>query len=269
MPSADSDVAIAAVQAGAGVVRAKYGTSLTRIAKAPMDFATDADIAAEQAILDVLRAARPADAYQGEELGASGPEGAGRSWLIDPLCGTLNFAAHTPLFAVNVALREQGAIRVAATADPLAEEVFWTDGRAAYRRRDGHDSPLSPSATTRLVNLNVDPPFPNADRFRTGQLLVDPDFLGSFHPRIASTTLALAWVAAGRHAAYLSDGQLRDSVHFASGIALCQAAGGVVTGLRGQPLHTGVGGLIAAADEPTHAAILAIVERRFRSSLAD
>jgi myo-inositol-1(or 4)-monophosphatase len=226
-----------------------------------MDFATDADIASEEAILAVLRAACPADAYQGEELGSSGNGSSTRTWLIDPLCGTVNFAARTPLFAVNVALQERGAIEVAAAADPLAGEVFWTDGRAACLRRDGDDSPLTPSAATRLVDLNVDPPFPNSGRFRTAELLTDPAFVASFHPRVASTTLALAWVAAGRHAAYVTDGHLSGSVHFASGIALCQAAGCMVTGLLGQPVHTGIGGLIAAADERTHATILAIIKQ--------
>lgn len=127
------------------------------------------------------------------------------------------------------------------------------------------DSPLAPSAVSRLVDLNVDPPFPNSGRFRVAQLLADPAFRATFHPRVASTTLALAWVAAGRYAGYVTDGQLSGSVHFSSGIALCQAAGCVVTGLRGQPLYKGIGGLVAAADQPTHAAILAVIDRQFGS----
>jgi myo-inositol-1(or 4)-monophosphatase len=79
---------------------------------------------------------------------------------------------------------------------------------------------------------------------------------------VVSTTLAVAWVAAGRRAAYVTDGQLRDSVHFAAGIALCQAAGCVVTGLDGQPVHTSPGGLVVAADEQTHAALLALVRNQ-------
>jgi myo-inositol-1(or 4)-monophosphatase len=94
-------------------------------------------------------------------------------------------------------------------------------------------------------------------------MLTDPAFLASFQPRVVSTTLALAWVAAGRHAAYVTDGHLGDSVHFSSGIALCRAAGCVVSGLQGQPLHTGIGGLVAAADEETHAALVAIINRQF------
>jgi myo-inositol-1(or 4)-monophosphatase len=81
---------------------------------------------------------------------------------------------------------------------------------------------------------------------------------------VVSTTLAVAWVAAGRRAAYVTDGHLRDSVHFAAGIALCQAAGCVVTGIDGGPVHTGPGGLVAAADEPTHTALLALVASQRR-----
>jgi myo-inositol-1(or 4)-monophosphatase len=228
-----------------------------------MDFATDADVQAEKAILDVLRAARPADAYLGEELGAFGSESSDRTWLIDPLCGTLNFAAQTPLMAVNIALRDNGRIRVAASADPRAGEVFWTGGHHAYLRRDGSDGTLCPSAATRLVDVNLDPPYPNRDRFRAERMLADPAFAAAFRPRVLSTTLALAWVAAGRRVAYVTDGYLRDSVHFSSGIALCQAAGCVVTGLQGQPLHTGAGGLVAAADRQTHAALIEIIDHQF------
>lgn len=70
-----------------------------------------------------------------------------------------------------------------------------------------------------------------------------------------------AWVAAGRRAGYVTEGDLRDSVHFAAGIALCQAAGCIVAGLHGQPLHTGVGGLVAAADQDTHTALIRIIEQ--------
>jgi myo-inositol-1(or 4)-monophosphatase len=61
----------------------------------------------------------------------------------------------------------------------------------------------------------------------------------------------------------VTDGHLRDSVHFAAGIALCRAAGCVVTGICGQPLHTGVGGLLAAADQATHTALIDLIGRQF------
>jgi fructose-1,6-bisphosphatase/inositol monophosphatase family enzyme len=45
-------------------------------------------------------------------------------------------------------------------------------------------------------------------------------------------------------------------------VALCQAAGCLVTGIDGQPLHTGAEGLVVAADEQTHAALLALIRNQ-------
>jgi myo-inositol-1(or 4)-monophosphatase len=255
----DVEVAIAAAGAGAEVLRQRYGLSVVRHPKAGNDFATDADIAAEIAVRNIVRAARPDDGFVGEELGATAA--ADRTWLVDPLCGTLNFAAQTPLLAVNVALRTGSTVTAAAAADPLAGEIFWTDRSTARVRRGESDAQLTPSAQSALVDLDLDAAPGQAHQLTTVQILTSPAFARQFGPRVVSTTLALAWVAAGRRAAYVSEGDLRDSVHFAAGIALCQAAGCIVTGLHGQPLHTGVGGLVAAADRDTHAALIRIIER--------
>ena len=261
-PGSDAELAVAAVQAGAAVVLGRYETALTRFGKPGGDFATDADLAAEQAVIEVIKAARPWDAMTGEESGSAGEDNADRRWLIDPLCGTLNYAARTMLAAVNVALVTGHGVTAAAAADPFAREAFWTDGQRAWRRGSGADTPLAPSADSRLVDVNLDPPFPNAPGFRAVSLLADPAFSSRFRPRVVSTTLAVAWVAAGRRAAYVTDGRLAGSVHFAAGIALCQAAGCVVTGLDGQPVHSGVGGLVAAADQATHAALIEMIAGR-------
>ena len=261
----DAEVAVAAALAGAAVVRAMFGSALARFDKSGGDFATAADLAAEKAVTEVIQAARPADAMTGEESGAVGAEGAERRWLVDPLCGTLNYAARTMLAAVNVALRAGPGITAAASADPFSGEVFWTDGDRAWLRSGSGgsssdaDALLAPSPRTQLVDVNLDPPFPNAPRFRAVSLLAQEAFTARFRPRVVSTTLALAWVAAGRRAAYVTDGHLIDSVHFAAGIALCQAAGCIVTGIDGQPLHAGTGGLIAAADRQTHAVLLEMI----------
>lgn len=260
-PGSDAELAVTAAQAGAAVVLGRYETTLTRFGKPGGDFATDADLAAEQAVIEVIKAARPGDAVTGEESGSAGEEAADRRWLIDPLCGTLNYAARTMLASVNVALLTRHGV-TAAAADPFAREVFWTDGERAWHRSGNVDTPLVPDPGSRLVDVNLDPPFPNAPGFRAVSLLADPAFGSRFRPRVVSTTLAVAWVAAGRRAAYVTDGHLAGSVHFTAGIALCQAAGCVVTGLDGQPVHSGAGGLVAAADQRTHAALIEMIAKQ-------
>ncbi len=255
----DAEVAVAAAVAGAAEVRSRYGGPLVRHAKEGTDFATSADLASEEAIRAVLAEYRPGDAMVGEEAGRTGPSGATREWLVDPLCGTRNFAAQTPLVAVNVALRTAGATVAAASADPMTGEVFWTDGSAAFVRRAGADTPLRPVPTSLLVDVDLDHP----DGGEALRLLGHPAFHREFSPRVSSTTLAMTWLAAGRRAAYVHEGDLRDNVHFAAPIAIAQAAGCVVTGVHGQPLHTGAGGLLAAADAATHARLLELITSTF------
>lgn len=253
---------MAAALAGAEVVREMFGGPLERHDKGRGDFATDADLASEEAILEVLRYARPDDAVLGEETGRIGEPEAERMWLVDPLCGTANYAAGHLMVAVNVALRQGADIVAAASADPSTGEVYWTDGTNALVRRGHVIRALRPSARTGLVDVNLDSPYPTVGLGDGSALLADPAFGERFGPRVVSTSLAVAFVAAGRRAGYITDGEMRDNVHFSAGVALCEAAGCTVTDLRGEALSSEAAGLIAAADEETHAELLALIRRR-------
>lgn len=253
MGLSDVETCLAATEAGAAVIRKAYGREPNRISKSGTDFATQADIDSERAIRAVLDAHRPGDSVLGEELGHDARDRSDRLWLVDPLCGTRNFAANTPLAAVNVALVIDGATSVAASAEPVSGELFWTDGSGAFARRDGIDNPLEPTNSSRLVEINADRP--RNDHSVSAQLVVDLAFRAEFEPRILSSTLVVAWVAAGRRAAYVTDGPLLGDLHFAAGIAIAEAAGCVITALNGEPLHKADGAVISA-DEEVHSAVL-------------
>jgi myo-inositol-1(or 4)-monophosphatase len=252
---ADAEVAVAAALAGAAEVRSRYGGPLVRHAKEGTDFATSADLASEDAIRAVLAGHRPGDAMVGEEGGRTGPSRANRAWLVDPLCGTRNFAAQTPLVAVNVALHSEGTTLAAASADPITGEVFWTDGSGAFVRRAGAETAILPAPTSLLVDVDLDHP----DGGEALRLLAHPALHREFSPRVSSTTLALTWLAGGRRAAYLHEGDLRDNVHFAAPVAIALAAGCIVTAVHGEPFGDGSSGLLAAADEATHARLLELI----------
>lgn len=64
-------------------------------------------------------------------------------------------------------------------ADPFSGEVFFTDGKTAWVRQDGADARLAPTPSTRLVDVNLDPPFPGAPVFRAVDLLAHPEFVQS------------------------------------------------------------------------------------------
>lgn len=89
-------------------------------------------------------------------------------------------------------------------------------------------------------------------------MISSPLFTPRFGVRVLSTSLAATWVAVGRRAGYLQRTADPASVHFAAPLALCRAAGCIVTDVDGGPLRPD-GGLVVAADEETHAALLAVV----------
>lgn len=254
----DVETAILVAEAGAEVVRRRFGTSLERLDKEAGDFATNADVESEGAMRTLLQEHRPADRVLGEEAGESGS--GPRTWLVDPLCGTLNYAVRMRVAAVNVALVAGRNFIAAAVADPFNREVFFADGKSAFCRSSGKDERLVPDAKSRLVDLNLDPPFPNAPGFKAATLAASSEFAARFRPRVVSTTIALTWVATGQRAAYITDGDIiKKSVHFAAGLVICESAGCVVTDLWGQPWGNAATGLVACADDETHATLMNLI----------
>ncbi|HYK99107.1 MAG TPA: inositol monophosphatase family protein, partial [Candidatus Acidoferrales bacterium] len=69
-------------------------------------------IEVQDAIVATIREQCPNDAILSEE----GPEdepidvNAERLWIVDPICGSLNYAMGIPVFAVSIALRSQGSL---------------------------------------------------------------------------------------------------------------------------------------------------------------
>jgi myo-inositol-1(or 4)-monophosphatase len=260
----DEEVAIAAVAAGAEIIRQMSNDADTqRISKGAKDFATEADIAAENQIIAIIKRERPQDAIVAEESGlhTTATGSYSRRWLVDPLCGTINYAAHTQDVAVNVALQDTrtGKILSAAVAHPFSGEIFWADEVSAHVRKSGTDRLLTqgPSLDLPLVEVNF---YGLTAGSRLGRLVSTPAFCEGFLLRVHSTTLTVPWVAAGKRAAYVSEGDMKDNLHYAAGIAICQSAGCVITGIDGQPLYAGAGGLLIARDWSTHSALLGMLQ---------
>jgi myo-inositol-1(or 4)-monophosphatase len=88
-----------------------------------IDVVTRADVAAERAILAVLRRCRVRASVVSEERSALRRPGP-FTWVIDPLDGTANFVSGVPYFAVSIALLEHGHPIVGVVLDPLRRDLF-------------------------------------------------------------------------------------------------------------------------------------------------
>jgi len=84
---------------------------------------TQADQEAEQAIRGILSRATPGCGFLGEEFGEEGSRS--RRWIIDPIDGTKNFVRHIPIWAVLIALEEEGEVTTGVVHNPVTGELFW------------------------------------------------------------------------------------------------------------------------------------------------
>jgi myo-inositol-1(or 4)-monophosphatase len=120
------EIATRAARAGGAVALEHLGKPDYQRWKRQRDVVSGAALEVQAAILDVLRAETPDFGILAEE----GPEDeeipldAHDLWIVDPICGSLNYVQGIPYFAVSIALRSQGAIRVGVVFDPCRDELF-------------------------------------------------------------------------------------------------------------------------------------------------
>ena len=91
--------------------------------KADRSHVTDADLATERAIRDMLAAERPSDGLFGEEFGVEGDTH--RQWIIDPIDGTANFLRGVPLWGTMIALAVDGVPRLGVVSMPALGRRWW------------------------------------------------------------------------------------------------------------------------------------------------
>lgn len=98
------DVALKAAEAGGAVLRSHFGQVRQIREKGRCgDLVTEADLAAETTVLDLLRRETPDLGVLAEESGRRSGTSA-LEWCVDPLDGTTNFAHGYPFFGCSVGL---------------------------------------------------------------------------------------------------------------------------------------------------------------------
>jgi myo-inositol-1(or 4)-monophosphatase len=189
------------------------------------DLVSDADRAAEEAILATIRAARPDDAVLAEEGGAAAG-GSGLRWVVDPLDGTVNYLWGIPHYAVSIAVADAHGPLVGLVHDPCRDESFHAlRGRGAWhagvRLRVNRPTGLDDAIVATGFNYSSDERRRQADPL-TRVLPAVRDLR-----RFGAAALDLAWLAAGRVDAYLERGL--QEWDWAAGALLVEEAGGGVT----------------------------------------
>jgi myo-inositol-1(or 4)-monophosphatase len=206
------------------------------------DIVTAADHAAEEHVVARLRVERPDDGLIGEE-GTNLP--GARTWFIDPVDGTYNFASGLPTWCSAIALVDADGAVVSAIYQPSTDEL-WVGGRARPTTLNG--MPVERLADRRLADVSV-------SSYLHPTTLPDEDvrlpllnaIAGAATVRmLGSGSVELAAVAGGRLGAYVQYDSHPWDWH--PGSTLVTAAGGVssVVRHRGHSWHiAGAASLVA------------------------
>jgi len=215
------------------------------------DIVTDADFAAQRAILEILTKDFPDYAVLPEEerhdaqadLAAPVP-----TWVIDPLDGTANYARQFPAFSVAIGLVHQGEILLGVIHDPMQGETFFAEqGRGAFIQYGG-DSP-QPMQVSRVADLDdvfvgVDWARDPGTRQKVLQALVRVGAEARTLRAVGSAALGLAYVAAGRLDGYFHLAFQPWDV--AAGAVLVTEAGGQLSAPDGSEWRLGNMQLVAS-----------------------
>jgi myo-inositol-1(or 4)-monophosphatase len=222
-------VAQEAAEAAAAELRDRYGRrqSGVRSKSGPTDLVSDADLAAESAIRELLAKRRPGDAILGEEGGATGD--GNLRWIVDPLDGTINYLYEIPAFAVSVAVEDASGTLAGVVLDPLREECFAAT-RSGPPTLNGEPLPTA-NYPESLAFAMVATGF-NYDQ---AQRALQADVVARLLPqvrdvrRVGAAALDLAWSAVGRFDAFYERGL--HAWDFSAGALVCERAGLVVRDL--------------------------------------
>ena len=224
----------------------------------PTDLVSEADLASERAIRELLHGRRPEDGFVGEE-GSSDPGTSGLSWVVDPLDGTINFLFGIPQWCVSVAVTDAAGTVAGAIYDPNRRELFSAtrDGPAlllsdagervlgaAGRDADGTARHLG---EVELASAMVATGLSYSAEVRAAQARVLERVIPRVRDirRFGSAALDLAWTALGRYDAYFERTVKQWDV--AAGALVCERAGLSVLEL---PVHEHLPwGILAAPTE--------------------
>lgn len=227
-------------------------------------FVTEADLAVERAVRDLLAERRPGDGVLGEEYGT---EGSGsRQWIVDPIDGTSNFLRGVPVWGALIALTVDGAPVVGVASMPALGRRWWgAQGLGAFTTDapGGEPRAIRVSSVGELGDASLS--FQSIAQWRdAGQL----DRLLALGERV--------W----RDRAYgdlwsyclLAEGLVDIVAEFdlkpwdiAAAVPIVEAAGGRVTSTRGDALGDGS---VLATNGRLHDAVLDVLAERAASDPA-
>jgi myo-inositol-1(or 4)-monophosphatase len=179
------------------------------------------------------------------------------SWIIDPLDGTTNFLHGVPLYAISIALTQNGNPILGVVYNVVPNECFHAiqNGKAYCNEKEIHVSAIGHLKEGLLATGF---PYYHLDKSDV-YLDIIKDFLATTHGirRLGSAAIDLAFVACGRLEGFFEYNLNPWDV--AAGVFIVQQAGGKVTDFRGGNNYL-FGGELCASNSAIHAEMLQVIK---------
>jgi myo-inositol-1(or 4)-monophosphatase len=234
----------------AGQVLRSWASRFTVREKSRSNLVTEADEAAQSAIVDILKSRFPHHALLGEEGLGHGDSGAEYRWIIDPLDGTTNYVHGFPYYCVSIGLEHKGEVIAGVIFDPVHDELFMAaQGEGATLNRRPIRCSAVPSLSRALVIASL-PVSTNAAELAVRRFLAVLPHAQTVQ-RTGSAALNLANLAAGRIDGFWSTSLFPWDM--AAGILLVREAGGRISRTDGEPFHLMQSDLLATNGAGVHA----------------
>jgi myo-inositol-1(or 4)-monophosphatase len=231
-----------------------------------INLVTEYDKRSEALIVERLARAFPEDRIVAEEGTAAGEaRPGGRTWYVDPLDGTTNFAHGFPLFSVSLGLWMDGRAVAGVVEAPA---VGWTfAGTTTGTASTFNGKPVSPSTTERLSRALLVTGFPYERNPVQDNLAEWTAFTQEAQGtrRLGSAALDLCFVACG-----WLDGYWERKLHpwdLVAGAAIVEGAGGRATEFDGSAF-VGTTGRVLASNGLIHDQMVRVLEGVARRSNA-
>ncbi len=189
------DIAELAARAGGDVLRDWRGRFAVST-KGPKDLVTEADIASQKTIREIVLSRFPNHGFIGEE-GDQGQNISPLRWMVDPLDGTSNYVHGFPAYCVSVALAYRDEILAGAIYDPVADECFTAIRGGGARLENTVLCTTNPSDLSDALVAVSFPPHVDTESLAVADFLSIIPHVHSVR-RTGSTAINLAYLAAGR-----------------------------------------------------------------------
>ncbi|MHC9292837.1 inositol monophosphatase family protein [Mycobacterium sp. LTG2003] len=222
------------------------------------DFATEVDLAIERQVVRALTEATGIGVH-GEEFGGE-PIDSSLVWVLDPIDGTFNYAAGSPMAAILLGLLADGEPVAGLTWLPFMGQRYSAIVGGPLQDNGVAQQPLgSPTLADSIIGIqtfNIDSRGRFPGRYRAS-VLANLSRVCSRVRMHGATGVDLAYVGAGILGGAISFGH--HIWDHAAGVALVRAAGGIVTDLAGEPWTVESKSALAAAPG-VHEKMLEIVK---------